>query len=146
MVWVAAEVFGILMRWAHIVSAVLLIGGIAYARMVAAPVLGEVHDEQPDLLRRLGARYRPLVYASIVGLIVSGLYNYLMHLGHTRYYEMWFGIKILLALHVFAGAILAVRSSRADGGDDAKLLRRMTGVILSGLAAILIAAYLRRIY
>jgi hypothetical protein len=53
---------------------------------------------------------------------------------------MWFGIKILLALHVFAGAILATRS------DDAKSLRRMTGVIISGLAVLLVAAYLRRIY
>ena len=146
MVFVAAEVFGILMRWAHILSAVLLIGGIVYARMVAAPVLGEVQEEQPDLLRRLGVRFRPLVYASIVGLIVSGLYNYLMHLGHTRTYEMWFGIKVLLALHVFAGSILTVHAARAGGGGDAKLLRRMTGVILSGLAVTLIAAYLRRIY
>jgi Co/Zn/Cd efflux system component len=126
MVWVAAEVFGILMRWAHIVSTVLLIGGVAYARMVAPPALF--------------VRYRPVVYASIVGLIVSGSYNYVMHMGHTRYYEMWFGIKILLALHVFAGAFLALRS------DDAKSRRRMTGVILSGLAVILVAAYLRRIY
>jgi hypothetical protein len=126
MVWVAAEVFGILMRWAHIVSAVLLIGGIAYARMVTGATLF--------------AKYRPVVYASVVGLIVSGVYNYLMHMGHTHYYEMWFGIKILLALHVFAGAILATRS------DDAKSLRRMTGVIISGLAVLLVAAYLRRIY
>jgi hypothetical protein len=135
MVWAAAEVFGIIMRWAHIVSAALLVGGMVYARMVAAPLLGD-----PDVLRQLGVRFRPLVYAAIVGLIVSGLYNYLMHMGHTRYYEFWFGVKILLALHVFAGSILALRSG------DAKALRRMTGVILSGLAVILIAAYLRRIY
>jgi hypothetical protein len=51
-----------------------------------------------------------------------------------------------LALHVFAAAVLAVRASRAPGEEEARRLRRMTGAVLSGLAVILIAAYLRLIY
>jgi putative copper export protein len=142
MVWQAAEIFGILMRWAHIASAAVLMGGLLYARWVAAPVAAE----EPELLNRLTARSRPLVYAAIAGLTVSGFYNFLLHRGHTPYYQAWFGVKVLLALHVFAAAVLAVRLSRAQSEDRARRLRRMTGAVVSGLAVILIAAYLRLIY
>jgi putative copper export protein len=142
MVWQVAEVFGILMRWAHIASAAVLIGGLVYARWVAAPVLAE----EREALDGLRGRFRPLMYAAMGGLVVSGLYNFLLHRGHTPYYEAWFGIKVLLALHVFAAAVLAVRPTRAQSGDEARRLRRMTGAVLSGLAVILIGAYLRLIY
>jgi uncharacterized membrane protein len=46
MVLMAAEVIGILMRWAHIVSAVMLIGGITYARVVAFPALAGAGEEE----------------------------------------------------------------------------------------------------
>ena len=87
-----------------------------------------------------------MVYAAIAGLVVSGLYNFLTRTGHTRYFEMWFGIKVLLALHVFAGAILAVKSSNATPQAETQRARRMTGVIITGLLVILISAYLRLIY
>jgi putative copper export protein len=146
MVWMT-EVVGILMRWAHIVSAAVLIGGLVYARLVVAPVLGESSpEERAEALDGLGNRFRPLVYAAIGGLVVSGLYNFLTHPGHTPYYHAWFGVKVLLALHVFAASALAVRSSRAPNEEEARRLRRMTGAIATGMLAILIAAYLRLIY
>jgi uncharacterized membrane protein len=146
MVWLTAELIGILMRWAHIASAAVLIGGLVFARMVVAPVLADAPEERGDALDRLSTRFRPLVYAAIAGLVVSGLYNFLLHRGHTPYYHAWFGLKVLLALHAFAAAALAVRSAKAENGEEAKRLRRMSGAILSGLAAMLIAAYLRLIY
>ncbi len=142
MVWRLAEMLSVLMRWAHISSAAVLIGGLIYARVVAAPVLRDADpEERAEALESLAARFRPLVYAAIGGLIVSGLYNYLMHPGHTPYYHAFFGTKVLLSLHVFASAALAVRASTEE-----KRLRRMTGAIITGLAVILIAAYLRLIY
>ena len=146
MVWMT-EVVGILMRWAHIASAAVLIGGLVCARLVVAPVLGESSpEERSEALDGLGKRFRPLVYAAIGGLVVSGLYNFLTHPGHTPYYHAWFGVKFLLALHVFAAAVLAVRSSRAPNEEEARRLRRMSGAILTGMLAILIGAYLRLIY
>ncbi len=147
MVWVMTELLIVLMRWAHIASAAVLLGGLIYARMVAAPALAESSpEERAEALGRLGGRFRPLVYAAIAGLVVSGLYTLLLHRGHTPYYHAWFGMKVLLALHVFAAAVLAVRSARAPGEDEARKLRRMSGAILSGMVVILIAAYLRLIY
>ena len=43
-------------------------------------------------------------------------------------------------------AILSVRPTAGTEIDEAKRGRRMTGVVVSGLLVILIAAYLRRIY
>ena len=146
MVWMT-EVVGILMRWAHIASAAVLIGGLVYARVVVAPMLRESSpEERGEALDGLGNRFRPLVYAAIADLLASGLYNLLTHPGHTPYYHAWFGVKVLLALHVFAAAALAVRSSRAPNEEEARRLRRMTGAILTGMLAILIGAYLRLIF
>ncbi len=144
----AAEIIGILMRWAHIVSAVVLVGGITYARVVAFPALAKTGEDDGalPLFERLTLRYRPMVIAAIVGLVISGLYNFLTRRGHTPYFYTWFGIKILLALHVFAASILAVKPSDATPEEETRRARRMTGVIVSGLLIILISAYLRRIY
>ncbi len=145
MVWMT-EVVGILMRWAHIASAAVLIGGLVYARFVVAPLLAESSpEERSEALDGLGKRFRPLVYSAIGGLLVSGLYNFLTHPRHTPLYHAWFGVKVLLALHVFAAAALAVRSSRAPNEEQARRLRRMSGAILTGMLAILIGAYLRLI-
>ncbi len=142
MMLMAAELLNVLMRWAHIASAAVILGGFLFARVVALPAL----DMNPDLMGKLVARYRFLLYAAIAGLLVSGLFNLFTHVGHTPYYHAWFGIKILLALHVFAAAILSVRSGPEGKEALAKRARRMSGVILSALAIILISAYLRRIY
>ena len=143
MVWLWAE---ILMRWTHIASAAVLVGGLAYARLVAAPLIGATPEERAEAAARLNDRFRWLVYAAIAGLLVSGVYNILVHRGHTAYYHAWFGVKVLLALHVFAAAMLTVRSTQAASANEARRLRRLSGAILSGLAVIGIAAYLRLIY
>jgi len=65
MVWIT-EVVGILMRWAHIASAVGADRGLVYARFVVAPVLPESSpEERGEVLDGLGKRFRPLVYAAI---------------------------------------------------------------------------------
>lgn len=138
MVLIAIEVLGVLIRWLHIASSVLLIGGFAYCRMVAAPALDALaEDDRAEAWERLTKRYRPVVYAAIAGLLVSGIYNFLAHPGHTRYYQVWFGVKMLLAAHVFAASLLAVKEPKPG---------RMTSVAISGFVVILVAAFLRRIF
>ncbi len=141
MVFLAAEALAVLMRWIHIASAVTLAGGVLFARVVAAPAL-----ESPLLFEKLVQRYRLLLYSAIAGLIASGAFNLMGRPGHTRYYHIWFGIKILLALHVFAAAWMAVRPGPATPESNAKRLRRLTGVAISAFLVILVSAYLRLIY
>ncbi|HWB85298.1 MAG TPA: hypothetical protein VG675_14235 [Bryobacteraceae bacterium] len=136
-----AEVLNLLMRWLHIASAVALIGGILFARLVMTPAMQSLAPEsRKDLGNRAAAAFRPLVYAGIAGLILSGVYNIVSNPGHSARYHMLLGIKLLLAAHVFAVAILIVKP------DNPRRTRMMTGTLISGLIIILIAAYLRRIF
>jgi hypothetical protein len=115
---VMAAIIPIAMRWLHIASVIVLIGGVFYARMAVGDM---------DL------RFKPLAYTAIGGILVSGLYNFLSKTVYPPHYHMWFGIKILLVLHVFA-VILLYR-----GGKP----RSLTGVVISGAVIVAISGYLR---
>ncbi len=147
MVSIAMEALGVLVFWIHVTSAAVLVGGTIYARAVTVPELQLLTDEERrDAWAVLIARFRPLVFSAIAGLVVSGLYTFLTHPGHTRLFHMWFGVKLLLAAHVFATSIMAVSAPSDKPGEDTRRIRRLTGVVISGLAVFLVAAFLRRIY
>jgi hypothetical protein len=86
------------------------------------------------------AGFRPLAFAAIGALLLSGLYNLFSHPGHSPRYHMMLGIKMLLALHVFAVALVATQPK------NSRRSRLLTGTIVSGLAIVIISAFLRRIY
>lgn len=137
----ALVALGVLLRWAHIVSAAVLVGGLLFARVAVYPLFAKsLPEERAEFWESLAPRFRPLLYAAIAGLVISGLYNLLTHPGHTPQYHMWFGIKMLLSAHVFAAALLATAP------DDRRRARRLSGAAISGLLVILLAAYLRRIF
>lgn len=129
------------MRWIHISSMATLIGGIIYGRLVMAPASSSLAaDAQEALADHAASNYRPLVVASMIGLILSGLYRYMTTPGHRPFYHALFGIKMLLVLHVFAVALLIVKP------HNPRRTRMMTGVVISGLLIIGISAWLGRIY
>jgi putative copper export protein len=135
------DVLFVVMRWLHFTSMATLIGGILYGRLVMTPALGAL---SPDAAKAAGnkaaATFRPFVIFAICGLILSGTYNILTNPGHSVTYHMLLGIKLMLALHVFAVAILITKV------DNPRRARMMTGVIISGLIILAIAAYMRRIF
>jgi hypothetical protein len=104
-------------RWLHIASVVVLLGGVFYARVA----VGE-----------MAMSFRPLAYTAIGGLLVSGLFNFLTKPLYPPHYHMWFGIKMLLVLHVFAATLL-YRGKR----------RTLTGIVLVGAVILGLSAYLR---
>jgi hypothetical protein len=108
----------LLMRWLHIASVVVLIGGVFYARVAVGD---------------LAMSFKPVAYTAIGGILLSGLYNFLNKSPIPPHYQLWFGIKVLLALHVFAVTIL-YRGGRR---------RSLTGVAVSGALILAISAYLR---
>ena len=135
------DVLFVLMRWLHFASMATLVGGIVYARLVMTSSLGALAPDAREAFgERTAARYRPLVVAAMIGLILSGTYNLLTNPGHTPRYHMIFGIKILLVLHVFAVALLITQPK------NPKRARMMTGTLVSGLLILAISAYLRRIF
>ena len=107
----------IAMRWLHIASVIILLGGVFYARVA---------------LGQMAASFKPVAYTAIGGILVSGTYNFLKKASSPPHYHMWFGIKILLVLHIFAATILYRGKTRA-----------LTGIVISGAIVIAISAWLR---
>ena len=105
---------------------ILLLGGIAYARAIS--------DERAQ-------RFKTVLYTLLTLIVVSGFYNYFTYSGprHTSAYQMWFGIKFLLVLHVLATAILWATSSYSP----IKSNRRLLSMAISGFVIVFISNYLR---
>ena len=134
------EILTALMRWVHISSAVTLIGGIVYARFVMIPAAASLSpDARKALDDSAAVHFRPVVFAAMAGLVLSGLYNYLSKPGHSAWYHALFGLKILLVLHVFSVAILAAAP------NNPRRARQLFGAAVSGLTIVLISAYLKGI-
>jgi hypothetical protein len=111
-------VLPLLMRWLHVASVIVLIGGVFYARVVAG-------DTAPG--------FKPVAYWGIGGIVISGFYNFMNKSLIPPHYNLWLGIKVLLALHVFAVTILYRGNKR----------RSLTGVLMAGALILGIAEYLR---
>lgn len=136
-----ADVIYVIMRWMHIASVATLIGGMIFGRFVMTEAAGGLSPESRDsFLDRAALVYRPLVFAAMGALLISGLYNILTNVGHTPLYHMLLGVKLLLVMHVFAVAILITRP------NNPRRARMMAGAAFSGLAIIAISAYLRHIF
>ncbi len=134
----ALQVF---MRWLHISSAVVLIGGAAYWRMVLMPSSYALPaDEREILNERDAGAFRPFVLAAILGLLASGIFNILAFPGHKAIHNLMLALKLLLVAHVFAAVLVAVRAR------SPRRSRILTGVVVSGAVIIAISAYLRVFY
>jgi putative copper export protein len=126
------------MRWLHLSSMAILVGGILYWRLVLAPASQVLSPDMRNALADKAASiFSPIVFAAIGGLLISGIFKYLTNPGHQPIYHMIFGIKMLLALHVFAVAILIARPG------NPRRTRMLTGTAISGLAIVLVSAWLR---
>ena len=119
---------GVVMRWTHLASVVILLSAFFHTTFSGSPL------DAPERLRKW-------VLVSVVTLVGAGLYNLLTKANLPPGYHMWFGIKILLALHVIAVAFLTTR----PGVDTAKRSRLSIGLVYSALVIIAISAWLRRI-
>ncbi|HTS67284.1 MAG TPA: hypothetical protein VMH28_34910 [Candidatus Acidoferrales bacterium] len=134
------DILTAVMRWIHISSVIALLGGLFFWRFVMDPSTKRITPEDyKELEEGAASHFRPLVYVVMVTLVISGFYNFLIKPGHTALYQALFGIKILLALHVFSVAILATAPNNARRG------RQILGGTISGLVIVLIAAYLKGI-
>jgi uncharacterized membrane protein len=136
----------LLFRFLHIAPVVLFLGAVFYARQVLVPVLN-VMPESVRMASAAGAqlRFRALLWMLLILIVGSGLYNFLSYSGpkHTTTYHIWFGIKMLLVLHVLATAILWGTSPYGEVSVSGKGSHRLASMVVSGLTIVAISAYLR---
>ncbi len=119
-----AMILGLCMRWLHITSVVLLIGAVYYALRTT---------------RAIAPAYASTLYAGIAGVLISGLYNFFTKPSYPPHYHMWFGIKVLLALHILAALVVVARRAKRTSEQ----VRTLRGIMFSAAAVIAISAYLR---
>lgn len=118
------SLLGAAMRWVHLMSIIVLLGGAYYSVRVGPP---------------LGERFRSTALTAMALILGSGLFNLLAKTDPPKGYHMWFGIKFLLVLHIFAVTWLAV----TPGSDDARRQKVMRSAVLSGALVVALSGYLR---
>lgn len=138
----------LIMRWLHVLGAVMLLGAGIFMRFVLMPSASTLPAEQHDQLRAaVRSRWSKFVHVLVVVLLVTGFYNYLVankgaHSGQGQYH-MLMGIKILLAFGVFfLASILAGKTSLAQKFQANGKLWMLVTVAL-GVTIVLIAGYLK---
>lgn len=128
-------------RFAHVGTAVTLIGGTIFMKFVLHPAASTLPDEAHDQLRTaVMARWKKFIHIGMALFILSGIYNmtrtFPNHKGDSLYHAL-VGTKVLLALGVFFIASALVGSSKAFEGMRANRPKWMGVIVL--LAAIIIA-------
>lgn len=111
----------LVLRWAHILGAALLAGGIAYQAFVLVPALRALGDSEAAAAARetLRKRWSILVMVATTLLLVSGLVNTARISIEYRFpnedYNLLLAAKLILALVVFfLASVLAGRSPLAE--------------------------------
>jgi len=110
------DIFEQLSRWAHILAAIVLVGGTLFTRFALVPALSEVEvsDDAREAIRK---RWMKFVAGAALFLLVSGFYNTILKAKGfelTKIYNGLLGVKILLAFFAFwLSATLVGRRDRA---------------------------------
>jgi uncharacterized membrane protein len=121
-----------LVRFLHIGSAVVLLGGIFYAWNLSKS--GKLSGNPAD-------GFQPSMLISVLLLLASGLYQLMTRMGGgvPKFYHMIFGIKFLLFLHIAAVSIILVKPQTTPE----KRARLLTGLAFSGIGVLLLGTALR---
>ena len=144
----------VLSRVLHILSAIIMVGGLFYMRTILAPsaTAGATSDEVCFAGRRS-------VWARWVGmttffLLASGIYNLMTIIGQSKTigdklppaYHMLLGIKFLLALLVmFVMSILAGKTKTADKFRG-QMQKWLNLAWLAAIAIVVIAGVMRTLH
>ncbi len=97
----------IVMRYIHIVSAIVAVGGMAFMLFCVLPAASLLEESQRGpFLANIHRRFTRVMWYCIAGLLVSGIFNWIVlapayrQIGASA--NALIGIKVLLALIIFA--------------------------------------------
>lgn len=118
------EIAGLILRWAHILCAIVIVGGLVYQRFMLVPAEDSLDDNDRDGLReRLRARWSRWVMFCIAVLLLSGLTNFALTMslfdepydGMPVLYHILFGLKFIAAMGLFMlASLLSGRREKSE--------------------------------
>lgn len=104
-------VLAVLSRWIHVGTAIVLVGGTSFMKLVVVPSL---QGQSPELMSSIRGRWKKFIHGGIALFVVTGFFNYFrampLHKGDGLYHGM-IGTKIILAFVVFFFASVLVGRS-----------------------------------
>lgn len=118
------EFLPIISRILHVTTAIVIVGGTAFLRLVLMPsaVATLTDDEHVRLRQQLIGRWKKFIHGGIALFLATGLYNYWLAIVSIRasgvrdpLYHGLMGTKILLAMVIFfIASALVGRSARFE--------------------------------
>ena len=145
-----------IVRWLHVLSAVALVGGVLFLRVVLLPAVreglpGQADDLRDDLRDAVMKRWKKIVMVSTLLLILSGFYNFFTlsiekanSLGEAKgLYHGLFGAKVLAALVVFFLTAALCGRSKAFAGMRANPGKWLAINLLLGVLVVLLGGILK---
>jgi hypothetical protein len=150
----------LLLRWAHILGAVLTVGGLFFARFAFLPAVAEVDDATREKLHEaVRRRWLPWVIGGITLLLASGLTNFLLFnnavksqgwedgqwMRQTNYHAI-FGVKFLLALGIFYFASGLVGRGSGTAWIRRDRARWLTVTLGLAVAVVMLSGWLRNLH
>ncbi len=138
----------LLMRWIHVGTAIVVVGGLVYYLLVFVPIANRIlsAEERERLRIPLMRRWKMYIHPPVVLFLISGLYNYVyvtsgQHEGQGLYHAL-FGLKFLLSLGTFALAI-TMTSTMAWSERFRKNQALWTVLLLLASTVVLIGGYMK---
>ncbi len=97
----------IVMRYIHVLSAVVAVGGVSFLLLCLAPAARLLDDGFSEpWMKMIRQRFDRMLWISIAGLVVSGVYYWVLFAGTYKAMgpigNALIGTKVLLALVLFA--------------------------------------------
>jgi putative copper export protein len=143
----------VLSRWLHVLSAVIVVGGIVFLALALLPaVAGQDAAVRQAVMGPVVRRFKILVHAAIGLLLLTGFYNFMVVLPKARtltyhsLYQSVLGTKILLAFILFGIAFPLLSSPPAFGNMEVGRRRWVTVILVLGLVILLFSSVLRRLW
>jgi uncharacterized membrane protein len=140
--------------WIHLVAAMTWVGGMLFVWLVLRPARSGLPSQSGGLqiLQHIERRFRTVRWASLLTLLVTGIYNLIHEGGSARLESSWGGILMikLLLVAIAMGLsgindfLIAPDTGQVSPGFSSSIKDLLNGVILAiSLFIVFIAVYLR---
>ena len=142
---------GIISRWVHIASVIVAVGGTVFIRFVLHPSGQEVLSEEArqSLRPTLMKRWTRFLHLCIGLIIASGIYNTVVmfpkHRGQEGFYHPLWGAKVMLAVILFAIAMLLTSKGEVFVAIRKQAPKLLTVNVLLAAGIVLLSNILKNI-